>query len=37
VANVESLRLLTAMPTYTDDVMLIVALPVDVHDVPFAD
>ena len=33
VANVESTRLPTAMPTYTDDVMLMVALPVDVQDV----
>ena len=37
VASVESTRLLTASPTYTDAVMLIVALPVVVHDVPFDD
>ena len=37
VASVESTRLLTARPTYTADVMLIVALPVVVQDVPFVD
>ena len=37
VASVESTRCSTASPTYTDDVMLMVAEPIDVQDVPFAD